>query len=338
MTCRTAETASRRSEGSSAIYCSTVAALLCMITPHRFQKFCISCEPDLPWQASFCDRFTRFAALRQRKSATGLQLSMLRSLGRSMSEELRQLLQTSHLSAERQQHNFQTIHTTVLTSSPYMKSANFRTFHADDLKFMFQQYDQLVLNGACGRALNGRPLTFHLSKRMTRAGGKTSWKSIRDRRTGSVREEFEISVSSHLLFQTFRNETRSVTVTGLECTDRLQAMQRIVEHEIVHLSEQLAWRSSSCRAARFQSIAVRLFGHQAHTHDLVTTAEVAHQHGVRRGSRVAFEFEGRRYQGIVNRITTRVTVLVASPQGERYSDGNRYMKFYIPLNMLQNPD
>lgn len=254
-----------------------------------------------------------------------------------MSAELQARLLQPALSPEQQHRNFQDIHHSLLMHARQLREPNFQQFCAADLELLFNLYDQRVLQGACRRALQGRPLTFHLSRRMTRAGGKTTWKTIHDRRTGVVREEFAISVSAHLLFQTFRDEQRTVTVTGCLCHNRLQAMQRIVEHELLHLGERLVWQDSNCRAQRFQTMARRLFGHQAHTHDLVTTSEVARsQYGVRPGSHVQFEFEGRRYQGIVNRITTRATVLVADPAGEPYSDGKRYLKFYIPLSMLQN--
>ena len=35
------------------------------------------------------------------------------------------------------------------------------------------------------------------------------------------------------------------------------------------------------------------------------------------------------------RITRRATVLVESPEGQHYSDGKRYQKFYVPLDMLE---
>ncbi len=256
-----------------------------------------------------------------------------------MSTELRNLLMYQSLKPDQQRRVFLEVHEAVLKQSAHMQEPNFKSFHSDDLKFMFYMYDQRLLNGACAAALAGRPLDFLLSKRMTRAGGKTTWKTIRNRLTGSVREEFEIAVSSHLLFQNFREDRRSVTVTGIECHNRLEAMQRIVEHELVHLGERLAWNTSNCRARRFQSIAERLFGHRVHTHDLVTTHEVARrEHGIRVGSRVRFDFEGHALQGIVNRITKRVTVLVPDPRGTPYSDGFRYSKYYIPLSMLSRVD
>lgn len=256
-----------------------------------------------------------------------------------MSHQLRQTLHTRILTPEQQHAVFTEIHEEVLHHSQVMKVPNFVVFRTSDLEFMFHQYDQRVLNGACTAALDGRRLDFNLSNRMTRSGGKTTAKTTRNRLTGSITEEFEIAVSSHLLFQTFRNEEREIEVTGLICHNRLEAMQRIVEHEIIHLAERLAWNDSNCRAQRFQTIARRLFGHLKHTHDLVTTREVAREQlGIQPGVRVAFEFQGQRREGIVNRVTKRVTVLVPDPSGMPFSDGQRYNKFYVGLGALQRLD
>lgn len=223
----------------------------------------------------------------------------------------------------------------ILNESNYMDAENFTVFHPQDLERMVQEYDQQFLGGACYTALEGRPLKFRLAPRLTRAGGLTTWKKRQSRRTGRIWEEFEISISSHLLFQTFRDEDREVKVVGLACGSRLEAMQRIVEHELIHLCEKLAWNESSCKRQRFQAIAARLFGHLQHTHELVTTAEVARTvHGIRPGCKAAFEIEGRSLQGIVNKITKRATVLVPDPDGRPYSDGCRYTRYYVPLGLL----
>jgi hypothetical protein len=231
------------------------------------------------------------------------------------------------------------IYDEILSTSKNMDSPNFTAFHPDDLQSMVYAYDHHFLSGACSAALEGRLLKFRLAPRLTKAGGLTKWTKRRDRRTGVVLEDFEISVSSHLLFQTFKGEQREVKVVGLPCTNRLEAMQRIVEHELVHLCETLAWRGSSCKGERFQSIATRLFGHLEHTHRLVTTAEVARtRHGIQPGSRVMFEMDGHWLHGIVNRVTKRVTVLVPDTNGRQYSDGHRYTRFYVPLSMLRPAD
>jgi hypothetical protein len=164
---------------------------------------------------------------------------------------------------------------------------------------------------------------------MTHAGGKTTRFTSR---SGEV--SFEIAIAVSMLFDGFDREDRSVTVCGLPCEDRLQALQRIFEHEMVHLIEQLCWDSSNCRAGRFQDIARRMFLHRAHTHQLVTRRERAAESGIHVGSAVTFVFEDRQLTGRVNRITKRATVLVKDPDGRKYSDGSRYRKYYVPLGAL----
>ena len=112
-------------------------------------------------------------------------------------------------------------------------------------------------------------------------------------------------------------------------------MQRVVEHELVHLAEMLIWDASSCSQRRFHGIANRFFGHSRHQHDLITQTErAARKFRLATGSRVRFEFEGKSYTGTVNRITRRATVLVEDPKGERFTDGKRYRRFYVPLESL----
>lgn len=165
------------------------------------------------------------------------------------------------------------------------------------------------------------------------AGGKTARYTPRN---GSGRPYYEISVSTTLLFHTFQDVDRPIVVCGLPCGDRLEALQRVMEHELVHLIEMLIWTKSSCSAARFQAIASRFFGHTDHRHQLVTPVEKAiTQFGIRPGDRVRFRFDGVEHVGKVNRISRRATVLVEDQRGPRYSDGKRYAKFYVPMAMLE---
>ena len=137
------------------------------------------------------------------------------------------------------------------------------------------------------------------------------------------------------MFQTFKNDHQPVNVTGIECTDRLQALQRIMEHEIIHLVEMIIWYHSDCFRRRFKSITGRLFGHTESTHELTTVDERAFaEFGVQVGHRVNFVHGGKKYSGFVNRITKRATVLVATPRGELFSDGKRYARFYVPIQNL----
>jgi hypothetical protein len=229
----------------------------------------------------------------------------------------------------------------AMAGSHLMRSPNFTVIAPGDLSRMFDGYDRAFFGGflrsAVAEKAGGR-LRFRLAPRMTRAGGKT----FRYRRRAGhgprapVETSYEIAISSRLLFLGFGDATRPVTVCGLPCGDRLSALQRIMEHEMLHLLEMLVWDTSSCAAHRFKSMARNIFGHGASTHDLVTPAERAVAvFDVRVGDAVRFEFEGREMRGTVNRVNRRATVLVESARGVRYTNGKRYEKFYIPLGMLK---
>ena len=207
----------------------------------------------------------------------------------------------------------------LLKDSAHLRGTDFNAIHPNDLELLFRLYDRTFFDGYCTRALDSRPLTFRLSPRMTRAGGKTA-RFVN--RHGQL--SYEISIAISMLFDGFTERDRLVTVCGVECPHRLEALQRIFEHEIVHLVELLCWGQSDCKGERFQDIAHRFFRHRAHTHNLVTRHERALDSGIRIGSRVNFAFEGRPLAGRVNRITKRATVLVEDPEGDKYADGRHY--------------
>ena len=219
----------------------------------------------------------------------------------------------------------------LLAHSNYLREPDFKAIHPRDLELLFRAYDEQFFAGLCERALEGKKLTFRLSPRMTRAGGKTSLYTTRN---GGV--VYEISIASSILFDGFGEADRLATVCGLDCQSRLEALQRIFEHELVHLAELLSWGDSNCAASRFQRIAARLFLHRAHTHHLITRRERAADLGIRVGSHVTFHFEGRQLTGRVNRITKRATVLVADPAGTAFSDGLKYRTYYVPLASLNS--
>jgi len=224
----------------------------------------------------------------------------------------------------------------ILDKSRTMKEANFRATTATDLRNMAELYDELFFENSCLALAKHHGLSFRWSSRMTKAGGKTTRFVSRPLRILPAKTHYEIAISSPLIFQTFQESARQIRVCGRICENRLQAMQRIVEHEIIHLAEMLVWVDSDCAAGRFQSIANRFFGHTEHRHELVTQRERAQKlYDIRLGSQVSFTFEGRKLVGVVNRITRRATVLVESEKGTQYNDGKRYEKFYIPIINLK---
>ncbi len=237
--------------------------------------------------------------------------------------------------------NTTTIYSQVINNPKYINEGNFTKINPDVLGFLFKQYDSEFFGGLLKNAIdheNRCHLVFTFSQRMTKAGGKTKY-SKKTMRTGNKRyvvTTFEISISSTLLYQSFRDVKRTITVNGIVCQDRLEALQRIFEHELIHFIEIFLWKKSSCSAHQFKRLVRHIFGHNETTHQLITQTERAlNKFGIKIGSTVEFSHDGENYRGIVNRITKRATILVKHKDGSRYSDNKRYLKFYIPLSMLK---
>lgn len=161
----------------------------------------------------------------------------------------------------------------------------------------------------------------------------TTMSQIRNRRIPAT--EFEIAIATTPLFGTFKQQSTAI-VSGIECHDRLEALQRIMEHEMVHLIEMLLWNDSNCSARPFKKIVRQFFGHTQSNHQLLTPRDLARKKlGISPGDRVVFWVNGRKVKGHVNRITKRATILVEHPGGILYNDGCKYQKFYVPLQHLK---
>ncbi|QDT12333.1 hypothetical protein [Stieleria marina] len=228
----------------------------------------------------------------------------------------------------------QEIHDQTLMLSRTIDRPNFSRVSNDDVSRMIRMYDDRFFDGKVLPLARAEGMKFALSSRMTSIAGKLV--THYPEGTHSGRRSFELVLSTTLLFQTFEDVSRPVEVTGRLCKDRLEAMQRIAEHEFVHLIEMLIWNDGNCSESRFQSIALRYFDHTDFRHDLITQRErAARKFDVRVGDQVRFARDGHYLIGRVNRITRRATVLVPNPEGEKFADGKRYVRYYVPLEKLQ---
>jgi hypothetical protein len=233
------------------------------------------------------------------------------------------------------------IYDTMLVQSPQIRERNFQVLGTDDLERLFQWYDREFFRGRLGDMLledNAYPMAFRLSRRLVRAAGQTvrQVRQIPNGQNPVAKVDYEITVSATLLYSTFYDVERTVTVGGRVCQDRLEALQRIFEHELLHLAEFLGWGRSNCRAHNFHALSHRIFGHEGAYHDLITPREQARAaFGIHVGDRVWFEMDGIQHMGVVSRITRRATVLVEHPLGEPYSDGKKYVPYYVPVPLLR---
>jgi hypothetical protein len=227
----------------------------------------------------------------------------------------------------------------IFAASENLKDENnFTKIGTFDLIRMFDQYDNILFQGRVRQTINiqGSSLSFDLSRRLTRSGGHTKrTRALKSRPYAPA--QYEIAVSVPVLFATFHDDVdRPIKACGRLCFNRFEALQRIMEHEILHLAEMLSWDISNCSARRYKSLALNIFGHTESHHQLITPAERAKTYfGVKPGSKVTFTFEGRQIVGIVNAVRRRATVLVPSPRGTLYSDGYRYEKFYVAVDQLK---
>lgn len=253
-----------------------------------------------------------------------------------MDHKLATFLTTQHFEASAVDAHNLAIYEEMLLQSKNIDEGNFTSMSGDDVQLLFDLYDDYFFAGRIRDVLNKTPISFRAAPRMTKVGGKTTH-YFRNQPDGSRRtKSYEIAISSTLMFQTFEDVCRPIAVAGVLCGDRLEALQRVMEHELIHLLEILAWDDSQCSQRRFQEIAARFFRHTDHRHHLITQSErAATRFGIRQGDRVRFESEGQVYVGRVNRITRRATVLVEDNAGQRFSDGKRYLKFYVPLPQLK---
>ena len=147
----------------------------------------------------------------------------------------------------------------TLAASLGIREPQFTRITAGDLAVVFERYDALFFGASIPVALGDRVLTFRLSTRVPRRGGSLRVFWPRDAADGARQpERYELSVSTTLLFESFHDQERPITIGGQECADRLDALQRIMEHEMVHLLRALdAERGRQVEAGRSARSTVR---------------------------------------------------------------------------------
>lgn len=134
---------------------------------------------------------------------------------RAVSTDLGQWVETKNLPPDEVASKIREIKESVLRESQYLDTENFSDIGPDDLHRLFDQYDHLFFENSCRQLLGDDQLGFRLSRRMTRSGGKTSRREIRDFIGKVVNKEYEVAVSETLLFQAFEGNHRPVVICGM---------------------------------------------------------------------------------------------------------------------------
>jgi len=222
------------------------------------------------------------------------------------------------------------IENSLISNSKTIKNNKLEQISTNDLYLLFDLYDKYVFNNFFANNFN-EPLNFSLSKKMTRAAGKT----IVTSRQGSS-PSYEIRMGINFFFQYYLTDSEK-KVSGIITTSPLEAFLIVFEHEICHLIEFYKFGNSSCKKNAFKNMAYKLFKHTDVYHALPTNSNIAGKvYNLHLGDLVEFEYNSKTLQGTISNITKRATVMVKDNKGlYRDNKGYRYAKFYIPLTLLK---
>jgi hypothetical protein len=220
-----------------------------------------------------------------------------------------------------------------MAQSAHVKSSDITEISNRDLNLLFACYDLVFFDNWFKESFPGT-LQFSFSRRMTKSAGKTYYPRDAD----PAKPEslvIQVKISIDLIFAYGKLEETN-QVGGLSAQNRLEALQLVLEHELIHVIEFIHFHNSSCKGKRFKTMAYNLFGHTESYHRLPTNQQIARQKlGLAVGDSVSFSFQGRIMIGILHAIHKRGIVMVPDKQGA-YVDrrGQRYTKYYVPLRML----
>ena len=231
-----------------------------------------------------------------------------------------------------------TIRNKFIILSKNVNTGNIQCMSNEDLKNLFDLYDEEFFNNYFQRDFKGK-LKFSLSTRMTSAAGKTIY-SKKLKLIQQSDENYEIRMGIKFFFQYYKVE-RDKIVSGINTKDSLEAFQIVFEHELCHLIELHIYKESSCKRLRFKTMVNNIFGHTDVVHQLPNQREInTEKYGLTIGQKVIFVYEGKKYNGFIHKINTRATVMVKDKKGAyRDSAGNVYSKWYVQFaNLIFNKD
>lgn len=225
----------------------------------------------------------------------------------------------------------------LISASENIKSGIITKLSPEDIKLLFDLYDEIFFNGWIKEDFKGR-IKFSLSTKMTRSAGKTMFPKNLNRIKMEA-ADFEIRMGTNFFLKYYETD-RDKAVNGIKTSDSLEAIQLVFEHELCHFLEAVEFKKTSCSGIRFKTIAHNIFGHRDVYHALPTSREIAGtKYGIKIGDKVSFTFKGRNYEGFISSINKRAAVMVRDKKGN-YVDrrGNRYMKYYVPLSGINKKE
>lgn len=222
----------------------------------------------------------------------------------------------------------------ILEHSSCINNTKIKKISLSDLEILFIYYDALFFASYFKNTFKGK-FEFTLSKRMTRSAGITKCPK---NHTSLKPEEVRITISIGVdFFFQYDHLDGSKKVCGIETFNSLEALQIVFEHELCHAWEFIEYGNSNCKAQRFKEISYNLFRHSENHHQIPTNRQIASKKlGINIGDTVCFVLDNKKLDGIVVNINKRATIMVKNSRGGfRDKKGTRFIKYYVPLSLLQ---
>jgi hypothetical protein len=221
-----------------------------------------------------------------------------------------------------------------MEKSKNVNSSSITRISHNDAELLFDLYNEIFFYGQFTSGYQGK-LEFSFSERFTRSAGKTYCR-ISKSKSKLGETTIEIRMGTDFFFR-FNETEGDKIVCGILASSGLEAFQLVFEHEMVHALEFIYFGNSSCGRKRFKTIAKDIFGHSSSYHQLPTRRTTVQKSlGYKIGDIIVFFFKNKEYRGILYNINKRATVMVRDTAGAFIDQqGNRYTKYYVPLNLLK---
>lgn len=201
-----------------------------------------------------------------------------------------------------------------------------RSVKVETLNALLRLYDEQFFSRYLARTYADMRVT--LSFRLISAAGKFVYARHAQKRLVKA----EIRMSGDFLM---RLEYGPFMLNGLTASTPQEAFLIVFEHELSHALE-VALYGETGHSSRFLSLANRLFGHTATTHQLPTRKAEAAQSGIRVGAQCTFVYQNHPLKGQITYVGKTATVMVQTATGD-YRDryGRRYTKYRVPLSQIR---
>ena len=127
-----------------------------------------------------------------------------------------------------------------------------------DIQLIYDEYNNMFFYGSLPK------ISFELSRKMTKSGG------IYTEKNG----EKKIKISVPIVLGCFGSGETKLSANGINVYNRIEALQQIIEHEIIHLyiyTNNTAKRNEH-HGETFKKMAKETFGHTECTHKLIGTS------------------------------------------------------------------